>query len=530
MSAALSDVERELIADAKAASTNGIAADASDGRRPPCDLDTEATVLASVMIDPASYPKISSFLKPEHFYSEAHRRIFEACAAVHERGVPVDLVVVLAELKDRDRLEQVGGSMHVIEIASSAPAIVNVAQYAKIVLDKFRVRSAIKVCQETAARGYFDYGDPQAFIDEHTRAITAIGRLSATNEIESNAKTLRRLVKSIVASSTGVADADRGRTGILTGLRGYDALVHGLHAGEKTLIVALPKVGKTALVLQILAHVASTGIGTALFCQEMPRDQLFIRLLSARATVDGDRLKGAKAGVVQLTQQEIDRLEVAEAYLAGLPLVIDYCPGINRDQLRSRVMMLVDEMRVMHKVPLGLVALDYIQRMPGLPQEQAAVARGQMKKHDYITKNANAFTTLLQDLKIPGIELAQRKNSPVDPKTKQRVRPAAGQTADSSDIEKEASQIVYLYRLPKKDPAGMRVIGEDKERVGMLLAEQRNGKTGEAILRFEGQYSRFSDAPDERLVPASRQFIQAPPPDDDDDDDQRALLPRERRP
>ena len=529
MATALSAVE-QLIVDAESGSHDDAAKDPTEGKSAPHDLDAEASVLATVTLDPAGLAKVSEFLKPIHFHSEAHRWIFEAAIELTKKKTPVDVVSIATWLKDNERIGQVGGMIYLTELLNCGPVVANVKTHAETVVNKWRVRSLILRCQEIVGRGYGNYGDAQTFLDESARAVVGISRSNVRNEIEHNAATLRRLVKSITASSMGIADADRARTGILTGLKGYDKLVHGLHAGQKTLIVALPKIGKTALILQILAYIASTGIGAALFSQEMTREELFMRLLSAWAVVDGDRMKGAMAGTVTLTQQEMDRIEIAEAEIAKLPLVIDYCPGINRDELRSRSLLLVDEMRVLHGVPLGVIGLDYIQRMPGLPSEQAAVARGQMKKHEFIARNSNAFTMILQELKIPGIELAQRKPAPVDGKTKVRPKPTQGQTADCSDIEREAQQIAYLYRLPKKDPAGMRVIGEDKTRLGLMLVEQRNGAGGgEAILRFEGEYSRFTDAPDERLTPV-RQYVEQPASDDDDDadDDQTALLPKEK--
>src|SRR5579872_1827491 len=70
-----------------------------EGRVPPHDLDAEAAVLSSIMVDPLALDKVLEFLKAEHFYSEAHRRIYEACIDLRSRGQPVDVVQVGTWLK-----------------------------------------------------------------------------------------------------------------------------------------------------------------------------------------------------------------------------------------------------------------------------------------------------------------------------------------------------------------------------------------------------------------------------------------------
>ena len=57
----------------------------SKARVPPHDLDAEAAVLSAVMLDPLAFDKVNEFLRPEHFYSEAHRRIYEACIELQRR-------------------------------------------------------------------------------------------------------------------------------------------------------------------------------------------------------------------------------------------------------------------------------------------------------------------------------------------------------------------------------------------------------------------------------------------------------------
>jgi len=133
-------------------------------RVPPHDLDAEAAVLSAVMVDPLAFGKVNELLRPEHFYSEAHRRIYEAAVELSVSGRPVDVVQVASWLRDRDRLAQVGGMAYLTQVLNAAPAVANVAAYGKTIHEKWRIRQLILTCQRAEAKGYAGYGDAEAFI------------------------------------------------------------------------------------------------------------------------------------------------------------------------------------------------------------------------------------------------------------------------------------------------------------------------------------------------------------------------------
>ena len=152
----------------------------------PCataDLDAEAAVISSVLLDPTALGKVLG-LRPADFFSERHRRIFEACLELRQGGSPVDVVQVGSYLKDRQRLAQVGGMPYLAQILDSAPVVANVAAYGRIIHEKFRIRQLILACQRVSAQGYGDYGEPQAFIDNAEQAIYNIARTSSKQSVE----------------------------------------------------------------------------------------------------------------------------------------------------------------------------------------------------------------------------------------------------------------------------------------------------------------------------------------------------------
>lgn len=110
-------------------------------RLPPHDLEAEAAVLAAVMVDPSTLPRVTRIVKAAHFYSDAHRRIFTACTELAAAGRAVDVVAVATWLRDREHLEDVGGVGHLLELVQGAPGTRReVAAGTRAIREKARAR------------------------------------------------------------------------------------------------------------------------------------------------------------------------------------------------------------------------------------------------------------------------------------------------------------------------------------------------------------------------------------------------------
>ncbi len=472
---------------------------------PPHSLEAEASVLSAVILDPTGMMKIIDFLKPEHMFSEAHRRIFEACLAIHLDGKPIDAMLVGDWLRDRKRLAQIGGAGYITEILDACPVVQNVRHHAMLVYEKWRIRQVIRAAQKIEAVGYADYGDPQAFLDRAARALTEIAQQTVLGRPESNRDALVRMAKALAAGSDGVqaggAEQPRRARGIPTGIHGYDRLTCGLHAGQKTTVTAHPGIGKTAFAMQIGFNVAEGGIGVVVFSTEMSRDELLNREICRRAAIPHDRLQAGR-----LTPDEWSRYTKAASEIAALPLEIDdtgYTGSIHIGQVCAATRALNDTMRVLHGAPLGLVIIDYIQNLEPAPEVESS------KEHEQVKRSTKTFSKLLKSLGIPGIELAQRKPEPIDPKTKTRPTPTKGCVSDSAEIEKSSYVVVCLQRAPLYNAHGG-VIGEDENSIVAHVVKHRGGKERPIELRYDGEYLRFSD-PNEPGQTISRQYLDRTP-------------------
>lgn len=450
---------------------------------PPHDLDAEAAVVASVVLDPAAIDAIP-FLEPEHFYSEAHRRIYEASLSLHRDGKPLDVVTIGTRLRDTGRIDQVGGLAYLTEVLNAVPDTQRSVHYASIVYEKWRVRTAVEACQRIAATGYGDYGDAQTFLEQAEAAIADIAKRSLASKVESNLDVLKGVIRGIQEAQNRARGADgyaTGVSGIPTGIRAYDQLTSGLHGRRLTVWAARPGLGKTSLLLQTALNAARGGIGVLLFSLEMPRDELMQRLLSMVGSISGDAMTGGS-----MTRQDWASATQAACEIAKLPIWIDDSPRLDVRQIRSRT---VAQLEAASKLgtPLGVVGVDYLQWVAPVPE---LANRSEREQIGFTSKE---LKRLAKDLAIPVIALAAL-NRDVDKSGEVRW-PKMSDIRDCGNIESDADVIAFLHRKARVIQDAEEVCDDGKTL--MLIAKQRGGKgAGTVKLTFQGQYTRFMERDD----------------------------------
>jgi len=463
-----------------------------EGRVPPNDLDAEAAVLSAAMLDPSALDKVTD-LKAEHFYSEAHRRIYEACLELRQAGQPVDVLSVGSWLKDRQRLAQVGGSQYLAQILDAAPVVANVGAYGRIIHEKYRIRQLILACQRVTAVGYGDYGESQAFIDGAEQAIYNIARTGSSKQ--STERLLEVMKKSFQRLNDAVARGDR-ITGVPTGFDRFDRMTAGLHEGDLTIVAARPGMGKTSFVLNVAANVSSpkgrevandptqrweeAGVGCIVFSLEMPREQLANRMVCSEARVDVSKMRTGF-----LSPQDWSKLTQAASFLGGLPIWIDDSPGLTLIELRAKVRRIQSEYetrdengRKLRKV--GCVIVDYLQLMKGRD--------GVQSREQEISEISRGLKGLAKELEVPVIALSQL-NRAVETRSEKSKRPLISDLRESGAIEQDADNIIFIYRddyYNKEDSSEPNV-------AELIIAKQRNGPTGTAKVRFDKQWTRFDN-------------------------------------
>ncbi len=460
------------------------ASGAGTARVPPHDLDAEAMVLSAVLYDPERIASID-FLQAAHFYSERHRRIYEAVLEVRTAGGPVDHGLVAIHLKESGRLAQVGGIPYLVEIMDSAPVIANVRQYALTVYERCRLRDTILACERIAARGYDPgIGPAQAFIDDATKTMASIGRNSPLSLSEPNWAVLRRMMAAMV--EVAKLEPGGGRTpGLPTGIRSLDLKMLGLQPGKKITVMAERGRGKTSFALQVAMHaagwrgrrqaLADRRVAVVFFSGEMSKAELAIKQLALAARVDSLRLERQMAEPT-LSDEEWARVVEAMPLLEQLRITVDDRGDLTADQVTGAIRQACSQSLVVDGLPMGLAVVDYIQRLR-IPPELL-----KRREDEQIGHGTQALKNCASGEQIPILELAQM-NTP-DPKLAKTGRPYAGLVAQCKRIEKEADAVLCLWRKQKAD----------LRNYALTCTKMRGGVEFEDLdLEFEPEFSTFVD-------------------------------------
>lgn len=475
---------------------------------PPNDPEAEASVISAVILDAAAMPRIVDFLRPEQMFSEAHRRILEACADLFARGEPIDVQTVASWLRARNRLAQVGGAGYVSEVLAASPVVANVRAHAVAVHDAWRRRQVIATCQRIAAQGYVAVGDVQAWCDQAIRDLAKIGAQNPVRPVESNDQALARMLAEAfeVEGPEAAGTVGSSVTGFPTGIHGLDEILGGCHKGAKTTIAATTGAGKTTIAFQVAVRWAKRGIGVLFFSTEMKREALLMRAVCAETGIAMDRVKKRR-----LSAADRAAMTAAAQMIAALPLKIDQTAKITIDEIIGIAKTESERMPIVNRVPLGAVIVDYAQRLE--PPRHIA----HKEKKDWVAHSTKAFKQMCQDLDVAGIELAQAK--PIDRDVRKRQKPQASNgIAESSAIAHEADNVVFLVSESEGTP------NDPRQEVTAYVAKQRNGRKGEVSLLLRGDIFTFIDpnAPNPMASPG-RQYIDTrpepePPPGRFDDD------------
>jgi len=448
------------------------------GRPPPFDLDAEAAVLSAVMLDEQALYLALERLKPEHFYSEPNRLVFEAAVACSEKApAKVDSLTVAAELRASKAIQRVGGVAYLAQLVDATPAVAHLDKHIEIVFDCWRLRRLIAACQRIAAEGYGDVGGVQRFIDAAEQEIYDISRGPEHQE----AVTLGDAMQTTFDKIAKAAERGGKIVGVSTGFSDFDRLTAGLQDSHLHIVAGRPGHGKTSLALNMAINIAAgpDPYAAAVFSLEMDAESLGTRAVCGEARVDSNKLRHGT-----LDADGWACLTSAAAALATMPVWIDDQPALTLMQLRGKIRRLVARAAKMVSsqglpMPHKLVAIvDYLTLMNG--------PKGNGREQE-VSELSRGLKAIAKEFAIPVVVLAQL-NRAVEVRGGDK-RPILSDLRDSGAIEQDADLIAFVFReeLYKPDSAAIKGLAE------LIIGKQRNGPTGRVMLRYTSSCTRFDN-------------------------------------
>ena len=435
-------------------------------RVPPQNVEAEQSVLGAMMIEREAISKVSEIIRPEDFYREAHRLIYNAMMELFNKNEAVDLVTVVEILRRDDKLEVVGGISYVSALANSVPTAANVMYHARIVEEKALLRQLITTATHVAGMGYEANEDVTVIMDKAEKMILEVANRKAGQEFAS----IKNIIFDVFDRVSELYSSKGGITGLSTGFKDLDKLTSGLQPSDLILIAARPSMGKTAFVLNIAQNVAiKEKQAVAFFSLEMSKEQLVQRMLCAEAPIDAQRLR-----IGELENNDWDKLVRAADRLAAAPIFIDDTAGITVMEMRSKARRL----KIEHD--LQLIIIDYLQLMQG----SVGSSRSENRQQE-ISEISRSLKALARELKVPVVALSQLSRGV---ESRQVKKPMLSDLRESGSLEQDADIVAFLYREDYYDPET-----EHKNITDVIIAKHRNGPVDSIQLFFHKQFTKFSD-------------------------------------
>jgi len=454
-------------------SANGAPANVVQGVAPPHSIEAEQSVLGAILLSERTVYGlvIEEGLRPEDFYRERHRLIYESMLELYQESEPIDPLTVTEHLRARGKLDEAGGAAEIDGLTGAVPAVGNARRYGQIVREHALMRRLLHKTYEIQSSVLNHEALPRDIVESAERGILEVAHDDRTKDFRHVGDVLHEeLDKLQRLSAEGTA-----LTGTPSGFKDLDAITGGFQPGNLIIIAARPAMGKSALVANIAENAAiEHGRAVALFSLEMAESELAQRFVASQARIKGDDLR--KGRVAETKWPKI--LQAAER-LAKAPLFIDDSSDVGTLEIRAKAR------RLHQQHELGLIIVDYLQLMKTDGRIESRVQQvGEMSR---------GLKILARELNVPVLALSQlsraveQRNPPI---------PQLADLRDSGQIEQDADLVAFIYRPEYYDRKHERD-GDEYEPVDregeadIIIAKHRNGGLGKVTLTFQKEYPKF---------------------------------------
>ena len=440
--------------------------------RPLFSFEAEQAVIGSLMLDATTIDRITGIVSADDFYTDDHRVLFRvALSLIAERRQP-DVITMAEALRSSGDLDRVGGYQYLSQLLDITPSVANVKRYAELVADRAILRRVLTAAGRirdcvSEANGL----NGREVLDQAQKQLAAVASGAAQGRGE-----LRPIAESVSAALEQLDEAQRahkekGFSGLSTGFIDVDAR-SPMKSGQLIVVAGRPGMGKSAIALNIVRHVAiHQKLGAAYFSMEMEKSELTIRLLA-----DLGNLHGIRASHGRISNDEWNAIGAASDAVSKAPIFLCESSELTISEVTASSRRLARE----SAVPLSLVVVDYLGLMrterqtSNRAQDLAEISRG--------------LKSLAKELKIPVMLLCQLNR---ECEKRGDKRPVLSDLRDSGEIEADADMVWMLYRdevyHDKPDNKGL---------AELLIRKQRNGPIGSVRLHYDGARTRFSNAED----------------------------------
>lgn len=436
-----------------------MAADELLSRQAPYSVEAEQAVLGSMLIDPRCIPTVIEALKPDDFYMETDRLIYDTIHQMFLSGRPIDPITVLDEMKAQGYKETARRELF-LQIIETTPTSNNVSEYAAIVRSKSMLRELQKVSSEIIALTRSEEESADTVADLAEQKIYAVRQGREVQGFSS----INEAIQEVYAHLDEMAANPGKLPGLPTGFSQLDQYIGGLSKSDLILLAARPGMGKTAIALNMAVNAAKrSGKTVVIFQLEMSREQLATRMLSSEALIDSKKLR-----MGTLDDTDWERMAGATESLQSMSILIDENSGITVPEMMAKCR------RVGSK--LGLIVIDYLQLMHTPKQMDNRVQE--------VAEISRSLKIMAKELNVPVLCCSQLSRGP---ESRQNKRPMLSDLRESGSIEQDADIVLFIYRDDYYNDQS-----ENRNCAELIVAKNRHGETGTVELQWMGQFTSFA--------------------------------------
>lgn len=440
--------------------------DIGASRLPPQSIEAEQTVLGSMLVNSESITTVLESVKPDYFYKQSHKFIFQSILDLFNKNEPIDIVTVSEYLRDIGKLDAVGGRSYINDLALAIITTANVGYHSKKVMQKAILRDLINAGSQIVQISYEEPNVDKA-LDKAEKIIFDLGQRRDARELTHIKDVVTESYKRIEIRYENKEDL----LGLSSGFYDLDTITAGFQKSDLIILAARPSMGKTAFCLNIASHIAvREKIPVAIFSLEMSKEQLVQRILCSEAEIDQQRIRSG-----HMVMDDWTKLSTAMGKLGSAPIFIDDSPGVSVMEVRSKARKLKFEYP-----DLGMIIIDYLQLM----ESDREGSRGDRVQE--ISTISRGLKSLARELDVPVIALSQLSRAV---EQRQSKRPMLSDLRESGSIEQDADIVMFIYRDEYYHPD----LVEKKGEAEIIIAKQRNGPVGTANLMFIPTITRFKN-------------------------------------
>ncbi|PDY47665.1 replicative DNA helicase [Bacillus pseudomycoides] len=419
------------------------------------NLEAEQSVLGSIIMEGDLIKDCQ--LKPNQFSLPTHQAIFKAMRELEDAESPIDLVTVVEKLDSF--INQIGGIQILVNLADSVSTTKNFSYHEGLVIEAWKMRHAQEVAGDLYKRLQKDRDI--SVISNTIDELNAIEETGYSGEFDLK-ETLVGLYKKM---QIDVGDL----TGINTGYNDLNRMTSGLQTGDLIIVGARPAMGKTAFVLNVAYHAASSDTAVGIFSLEMGEEQLLKRMISSAGNVDATKMKNPKK---LCNIKDWENISQAMGLINNLPLEIYDKANVTIQEIYAKTRKLKRK----HPDKKVLIAIDYLQLIVGDPKHRG-------NRMQEIGEISRKLKLMAREFDVCVVALSQLSRAV---ESRQDKRPLLSDLRETGQIEQDADLIAFLYREDYYDAETA-----NKNITEIILAKQRNGPVGTVELAFIKEFSKF---------------------------------------